>query len=108
MPQQPKFKGCVWDSAKGPYAPFRTWMCVFGGIAANHNAGPQLEGALDLPLLQALAVGIKSTSFPCRADFKRTRPAPTPTPTPTYVYPYPYPPPSRAPAMPRRPASELK
>ena len=50
MPQQPKFKDCVWDSAKDPYtvSSFRTWMCFFGGIVDNYNVGPQLERYLDL------------------------------------------------------------
>ena len=51
MPQQQKFKDCVWDSAKDPYTSFRTWLCVFGGIVANYNVGPQLERFLDLFLV---------------------------------------------------------
>ena len=51
MPQQPKFKDCVWDSAKDPYTSFRTWLCVFGRIVANYNVGPQLERFLDLFLI---------------------------------------------------------
>ena len=48
MPQQPKFKDCVWNSDKDPYTSFRTWLCVFGGIVANYPVGPQLERFLDL------------------------------------------------------------
>ena len=53
MPQQPKFKDCVWESAKDPQNTFRTmiWLCIFSGIVANHNVGPQLERFLDLFLL---------------------------------------------------------
>ena len=51
MPQQPKFKDCMWDSAKDPYTPFRTWLCFFGRVVANYNVGPQLERFLDLFLL---------------------------------------------------------
>ena len=38
MPQQPKFKGCVWDSEnlKDPSATFRTSLCIFGGVVANY------------------------------------------------------------------------
>ena len=57
MPQQPKFKDCVWDSAKDSYtvesaSTFRTWLCIFGGIVTNVNtaAEPQLERFLDLLL----------------------------------------------------------
>ena len=53
MPQQPKIKDCMWDSAKDPYMSFRTWlyMCAFGGIVANYHVGPQLERFLDLFLI---------------------------------------------------------
>ena len=50
MPQQPEFKDCVWESAKGPYTTFRTWLCIFGGIVdvVNYTVGPQQERCLDL------------------------------------------------------------
>ena len=50
MPQQPKFKDCVWESAnsKCPSTTFRTCLCIFGGIIANYSVGPQLERFLDL------------------------------------------------------------
>ena len=48
MPQQPKFKDCVWESAKDLSTTFRTCLCIFGGIVANYNVGPQLERFLDL------------------------------------------------------------
>ena len=63
MPQQQKFKDCVWDSAKGPYTPFRTWLCVFGGIVANYNVGPQLESFLDLFLLHDPQAATTQPSF---------------------------------------------
>ena len=50
MPQQSKFKGCVWESAKDSLNTFRTWLCIFGGIVANYTVGPQLERFLDLPV----------------------------------------------------------
>ena len=51
MPQQPKFKDCMWDSVKDPYMSFCIWLCLFGRIVANYNVGPQLERFLDLFLL---------------------------------------------------------
>ena len=63
MPQQPKFKDCVWDSAKDPYTSFRTWLCVFGGIVANYNAGPQLESFLDLFLVRDPQAATTQPSF---------------------------------------------
>ena len=65
MPQQPKFKDYVrvWDSAKDPYTSFRTWLCVFGGIVANYNVGPQLERFLDLFLLRDPQVATTQPSF---------------------------------------------
>ena len=52
MPQQPKFKDCVWESAKDHLNTFRTWLCICGGIVANYGVGPQLERFLDLFLLR--------------------------------------------------------
>ena len=52
MPQQPKFKDCVWESAKHPSMTFCTWLCIFGRIVANYNVGPQLERFLDLFLVR--------------------------------------------------------
>ena len=63
MPQQPEFKDCVWDSAKDPYTSFRTWLCVFGGIVANYNVGPQLERFLDLFLLRDPQAATTQSSF---------------------------------------------
>ena len=63
MPQQPKFKDCVWDSAKDPYTSFRTWLCVFGGIVANYNVGPQLERFLDLFLVRDPQAATTQPSF---------------------------------------------
>ena len=51
MPQQLEFKGCVWESAKGPSATSRAWLCIFGGIVSNYNVGPQLERFL-IPYLK--------------------------------------------------------
>ena len=61
MPQQPKFKDCVWDSAKD--TSFRTWLCVFGGIVANYDVGPQLERFLDLFLLRDPQAATTQPSF---------------------------------------------
>ena len=63
MPQQPKFKDCVWDSAKDPCTSFRTWLCVFGGIVANYNVGPQLERFLDLFLVRDPRAATTQPSF---------------------------------------------
>ena len=51
MPQQPKFKDCVWDSMEDPYTSFCTCLCVFGRIVANCNMGLQLERFLGLFLV---------------------------------------------------------
>ena len=63
MPQQPKFKDCVWDSAKDPYTSFRTYLRVFGGIVVNYNVGPQLERFLDLFLLRDPQAATTQHSF---------------------------------------------
>ena len=63
MPQQPKFKDCVWDSAKGPGTSFRTWLCVFDGIVANYNVEPQQERFLDLFLLSDPQAATTQPSF---------------------------------------------
>ena len=63
MPQQPKFKDCVWGSAKGPYTSFRTWLCIFGGIVANCAVGPQLERFLDLFLKREPQAATTRPSF---------------------------------------------
>ena len=65
MPQQPKFKDCVWDSAKDPYtvSSFRTWMCFFGGIVDNYNVGPQLKRLLDLFLIRDPQAATTQPSF---------------------------------------------
>jgi hypothetical protein len=63
MPQQPKFKDCVWNSDKDPYTSFRTWLCVFGGIVANYNVGPQLERFLDLFLVRDPQAATTQPSF---------------------------------------------
>ena len=67
MPQQPKFiiKDCVWESAKDPQNTFCTWLCIFGGIVANYNVGPQLEMflAIDLFLLRDPQAATTQPSF---------------------------------------------
>jgi hypothetical protein len=63
MPQQPKFKDCVWNSDKDPYTSFRTWLCVFGGIVANYPVGPQLERFLDLFLVRDPQAATTQPSF---------------------------------------------
>ena len=65
MPQQPKFKDCVWKSAKDPTNTFRTmaWLCIFGGIVANYDVGPQLERFLDLFLLRDPQAATTQPSF---------------------------------------------
>ena len=65
MPQQPKFSGFVWESAKDPQNTFRAWpyMCVFGGIVANYNAGPQLERPLGLFLIRDPQAATTQPSF---------------------------------------------
>ena len=65
MPQQPQFKDCVWESAKDPLNTFRTWLCIFGGIAANYGHGvwPQPEWFLDLFLLRDPQAATTQPSF---------------------------------------------
>jgi hypothetical protein len=42
---------------------FRTWLCVFGGIVANYNVGPQLERFLDLFLVHDPQAATTQPSF---------------------------------------------
>ena len=63
MPQQPKFKDCVWESAKDPQNTFRSWLCIFGGIVANYNVGPQLERFLHVFLLRDPQAAATQPSF---------------------------------------------
>ena len=39
------------------------WLCIFGGIVANYNVGPQLERFLDLFLLRDPQAATTQPSF---------------------------------------------
>jgi len=64
MPQQPKFKDCIYDSSKDhPPHVFRTWLTVLGGIVSNYPTGPCLEKFLQLFLGWNANIVVTAPSF---------------------------------------------
>ena len=64
MPQQPKFKDCIYDSSKDhPPHVFRTWLTVLGGIVSNYPTGPCLEKFLQLFLGWNSNIVVAAPSF---------------------------------------------
>ena len=64
MPQQPKFKDCIYDSSKDhPPHVFRTWLTVLGGIVSNYPTGPCLEKFLQLYLGWHTNIVVTAPSF---------------------------------------------